>query len=64
MSIVYACNSENNFKVFILTKSQSPYDFERGKQLVSIGSFCIMPNHFHILITQIEDGGISKFMQK
>ncbi len=64
MSLVYACNSENNFKVFILTKSQSPYDFERGKQLVSIGSFCIMPNHFHILITQIEDGGISKFMKK
>lgn len=64
MSLLYACNSENNFKVFILTKEQSPYDFERGKQIVSIGSFCIMPNHFHILITQIEENGISKFMQK
>ena len=23
-----------------------------------------MPNHFHLLITEIKDGGISKFMQK
>lgn len=33
--------------------------------LVAIGSYCIMPNHFHILITQLnEEGGVSKFMQK
>ena len=32
--------------------------------LVSIGCYCLMPNHFHLLITQTEDGDISKFMQK
>lgn len=32
--------------------------------LVSIGAYCLMPNHFHILITQEVDGGVSKFMQK
>ena len=64
MSLLYACNSENNFRVFLLAKEQSPYDFERGKQIVSIGSFCIMPNHFHILVTQTAEKGISRFMQK
>jgi len=64
MSLLYACNSKNNFRIFTLAKEESPYDFERDKQIVSIGSFCLMPNHFHILLTQIEEKGISKYMQK
>ncbi len=64
ISLLYACNSINDFRIFILAKEESPYDFERTKQIVSIGSYCIMPNHFHILITQKEEKGISKFMQK
>ena len=36
----------------------------RGKQLVSIAAFCLMPNHFHIVMSEAVDGGISRFMQK
>ena len=66
VNLFYLCNSENNFKFFILNRGRSndPYLFERGKQLVSVGAYCIMPNHFHILITEKQEGGISKFMQK
>jgi len=64
ISLLYACNSEYNFRIFGLEKKESPYDFERGKQIVSIGAYCLMSNHFHILITQQTDGGISKFIQK
>lgn len=32
--------------------------------LVEIGAFCLMPNHFHLLLREIEEGGISLFMQK
>ena len=32
--------------------------------MVSIGAFVLMPNHFHILITEKEGNGVSKFMQK
>ncbi len=32
--------------------------------LVSIGGYCLMPNHFHLLVSEKESGGISKFMQK
>lgn len=30
--------------------------------VVDILSFCLMPNHFHLLLRQKKDGGISKFM--
>ena len=36
----------------------------KGKQLVHIIAYCLMPNHFHLLIRELEEGGISKFMQK
>lgn len=37
---------------------------EKGKPLVSIGAWCLMTNHFHLLVRQEVDGGISKFMKK
>lgn len=36
---------------------------ERDK-FVEILAFCFMPNHIHLLVRQIKDRGISKFMQK
>ncbi|MFA6279142.1 MAG: transposase [Candidatus Paceibacterota bacterium] len=36
----------------------------REKTLVTIGAFCLMPNHFHIVLKEIEEGGITKFMHK
>lgn len=66
VTLMYTCNSENNFRFFVFNRGQnsSPYFFERGKQLVSIGAYCVMPNHFHILITEKQEGGVSRFMQK
>lgn len=32
--------------------------------LVNIYAFCLMPNHYHILASEIEEGGISMFMRK
>ncbi len=33
-------------------------------KIVEILAFCLMPNHFHLLVRQIKDGGITKFMAK
>jgi len=32
--------------------------------LVEIICFCLMPNHFHLILKQIQENGISKFLQK
>lgn len=32
--------------------------------LVNILGFCLMPNHFHLVLQQLIDGGITKFMRK
>ena len=34
------------------------------EKFVEILAFCFMPNHIHLILKQIKDGGISKFMQK
>lgn len=40
------------------------FEKERGDSLVDIVAYCIMPNHFHILVREKDDGGVSKFVQK
>lgn len=40
------------------------FTIPRGELLVSIGTYALMPNHFHLLILEKNEGGISTFMQK
>jgi REP element-mobilizing transposase RayT len=36
----------------------------KEENLVSIISYCLLPNHFHLILKQETEGGISKFMSK
>lgn len=36
----------------------------RGESIVAVGAYALMPNHFHLLLKEIQEGGISKFMQR
>lgn len=53
IKLLYLCNSEKsiNFREDIVVKKIDAFDFERGEQIVSIGAWVIMPNHFHLYIT-------------
>ncbi|KKP85987.1 MAG: Transposase [Candidatus Daviesbacteria bacterium GW2011_GWB1_36_5] len=67
MALLYLTNSDKTVE-FRNNSSKNSLDKifkqDRGKQLVAIGAYCLMPNHFHLLITPLVDGGISKFMLK
>jgi putative transposase len=65
MQLLYLCNSSNAINLRDARESRlGVFGQKREDQLVSIGAYCLMPNHFHILITSNEDGGITKFMNK
>ncbi len=64
LGLLYACNQKDYLKVGNLNKGQTLFDIEREEPLVSIGAYCLIPNHFHLLVTQFEDDNISNFMQK
>ncbi len=51
----------SNYRGFSL---QDYFVLEKGEPLVEIVAYCLMPNHFHLILKEIEDGGISKFMLK
>ncbi len=41
-----------------------PPKWPEQEPLVIILCYCLVPNHFHLLLKEIREGGISKFMQK
>jgi len=53
MKLLYVCNSVRNFNFrdSIILQKIDAWDFDRGKTLVDIGAWVLMPNHFHILLT-------------
>ncbi len=71
MMLLYVSNStnENSLRLDdLLNKQHKSFKevliLDKGKPLVSIGAWCLMTNHFHLLVRQEVDGGITKFMRK
>ncbi|MEK7646907.1 MAG: transposase [Patescibacteria group bacterium] len=64
LKLLFLCNNTKPV-VFRDIPNHAIYDNERrANTLVDIGGYCLMPNHFHILVFEREEGGISLFMQK
>jgi putative transposase len=69
MMLLYLSNSSESFRLDeILNRQCKIFNeilfLDKGESLVSIGAWCLMTNHFHILLKQEVDKGISKFMKK
>jgi len=63
LKLLYLCNGSQSFH-FKDMESGKEFDFERGNKLVEIASFCLMDNHFHLLVKETKERGISAFMHK
>lgn len=67
--LLYISNSKGSFRLDNLVNQQHKafneiLVLDKGEPLISIGVWCLMTNHFHLLIRQEVDGGITKFMRK
>ncbi|MCX6747703.1 MAG: transposase [Candidatus Nomurabacteria bacterium] len=64
IKLLFVANGTNPF-VFRDFPIGLPYvEFDRGQSIVDIGAYVLMPNHFHILIKETTQNGISIFMNK
>ena len=61
--LLYVANGERPF-IFRDIENKIFSEIDRGKPIVAIGAYVLMPNHFHILLKEIVEGGISMFMEK
>ncbi|MBP9717511.1 MAG: transposase [Candidatus Pacebacteria bacterium] len=44
--------------------AKSSYTKQNEKKLVNIEAYSLLPNHFHLIVEQIVDGGISEFLKR
>ncbi len=49
---------------FSLYRKSSLFKIDPSKKIVDIICYCLMPNHFHLLVKQVQENGISEFMRK
>lgn len=63
MTLLYIANGTNHLDFRRIDPGEL-FKYERGEQQVSIGAYCLMPNHFHILTTPLVEGGVTTFMRK
>ena len=68
LALLYVCNGTNPVDIskhFSEGRSFAEIlDIERGEQIVDIGAYCLMPNHFHLLVREKKENGISIFIKK
>lgn len=57
---------ESNFYRFNKSHDVAHREIKRGprKLLVNVHAFCLMPNHYHLLLSPMVEGGISLFAKK
>ena len=64
-NILYRIERKNNGRInFLLLKDFIKNNQEGRNPLVRIMADCLMPNHFHLILQEIKEDGISRFMHR
>ena len=61
--LLYIANGTERF-VYRDIERKALKEIDRGKPLVAIAAWVLMPNHFHILVNEITTGGTTAFIEK
>lgn len=61
--LLYICNGDRPVD-YKKIKNLPLSAIERGINQTAIGAYCLMPNHFHLLLKETKGSGITKFMSK
>lgn len=65
LALLYLCNCSQPVTTRFQGRTlEEAVQVTRQDTLVGIGAFCLMPNHYHLLLHEVKEGGISKFVQK
>lgn len=66
LELLYLANDELPFRRDDIgtRKFEEVMNIFRGKKLVAVGAFCLMPNYFHLVLKEVSEGGITAFMRK
>jgi len=63
--LLYIVNSKETGKFSNIIKSKKfLFDQERGETLIDIGAYCLMPNHFHLLVKIKNQKDAAIFLQR
>ena len=64
IKLLYLANGTKPF-VFRDLPIGVPYvNIDKGEPIVAIGAYVLMGNHFHLLIKELQEGGITKFISR
>jgi len=65
VNLLYLCNASQPVDYRLIQNTHdNVFEFDRSDTLVSIGAYCLMPNHFHLLLTPKTETGVATFMNK
>ena len=67
IALLYICNNIKPVHIQWFTQERpldEIFNIQRENILIDIGAYCLMPNHFHLLVKEKEENGISNFMRK
>ena len=66
LMLLYLANSDRSVDLYNERRPQVEHIIgsDRGLPLVSVGAYCLMTNHYHLLLKETSAGGITAFMRK
>jgi len=64
IALLYLANQTEPVDLKYQGRSMNEIESRTGKALVEIVAYCLMPNHFHLLLREKVEGGLARFMQK